>query len=271
MAAVTHIKHDSAARIRDVLVNALGTENVPHQWQIFMRAVRRQLPFLSRGRPSQKEVNESVIGVLGFKSWRAMCEAPVENGGLGLNWSKWRQWSRAFAIVENHPGLHDAPLTAAEINRLYSEAQAASESMPADMAAIEAFQERQAEHKKSARAEAQTELKRRVEELENSLSATRKALTHQEGSLMELRQQLSAAQTAAQKEAESRHTVEQELQQALIDLRELQTAHERMEGSKIQSDETNRQLQQQNQELKRALDEYQSRGLLERILAVFSP
>ena len=166
MSTITHIHHDSAARIRDILVHALGTENVPHQWQIFMRSVRAQLPMLSRGRPSQKEVQASVIGVLGFTSWKAMCEAPIEDGGLGLSWSKWRQWSRAYAVVERHPGLRNAPLTAAQVNRLHAEAQSADEPMPSTMEEVEAFEARQAERKQAAREETQADLRARVEALE---------------------------------------------------------------------------------------------------------
>lgn len=272
MQRITHIRSDEARRVHAALVAALGTETNPAQWMTFMRTVREHLPdVLSRGRPSKAAIESSPIGALGFSSWRAMCEAPVEDGGLGLPWSQWRQWSRAWAVVQQHPALNGAPLTAAQVNRLYAEAQSADEPMPGDMAAIEAFQARQAERKQAAREETQTALKQRVEALEADLAASREAQARTEGVVAELREQLAAAQGQQAQEAEARRSAEEERQQALTDLRALQQAHEQLQGSLAQADGTNRQLQQANRQLQEELDEYRHRSLLGRILAVFSP
>lgn len=265
MSTITHIHHDSAARIRDILVHALGTETIPHQWQIFMRSVRRELPMLaSRGRPTQQQVQGSIIGALGFQSWREMCETPTADGGLGLNWSKWRQWSRAYAVVDNNPGLRNAPLTAAEINKLYADARAAGEEMPGDMDAVEAFQTRQAERKKAAREETQAAMKKRVEALEADLVASREEVARTNGAVAELREMLDSAQLAL---AEA----EQEKRQALLDLRSLQQVYEQTSKSMSQADEYAERMMRLNQSLQRELDEYRNRGFFQRLRDVFSP
>ena len=272
MQRITHIRSDEARRVHAALVAALGTETNPAQWMTFMRTVREHLPdVLSRGRPSKAAIESSPIGALGFSSWRAMCEAPVEDGGLGLPWSQWRQWSRAWAVIQQHPALDGAPLTAAQVNRLHSEAQSADEPMPANMDEIEAFQARQAERKAAARAETQAAMQERLEALEADIAASREEAAHTAGVVAELREQLAAAQAQQAEETEARRSAEQERQQALQDLRALQQAHEELQGSLAQADETNRRLQQVSHQLRQELDEYRNRSLLGRILAVFSP
>lgn len=171
MATVIHIHADTAREIHRDLLEALGTENVPNQWMHFMASVRRHLPeVLSRGRPSRQVIEASVIGALGFGSWRAMVEAPTVEGGLGLGWSTWRQWSRAWVIIAERPALHDAPLTAAEVNRLASQAKAADLVFPADPAGVAALEARLAERRAEARANTLQGLRERIAELEQRLA-----------------------------------------------------------------------------------------------------
>lgn len=237
MASISHIHQDAAQRIRSDLLNALGTENVPNQWMHFMATVRRHLPeVLSRGRPTKQAIDASVVGALGFASWRALLEAPTDVGGLGLTWSTWRQWSRAWAIVQKHPSLEDAPLTAAEINRLHSDAKASARAMPGDMAAIEAFEAEQAERRKAAQAKTQAAMKARIEAIEAQLTASREEAARTHGTVMELQRQLDQAH---QEKTQAEH----QLQQA----------------------------QQQRQALERDLQAYQSRSLWQRLQAVFTP
>lgn len=272
MQRITHIRSDEARRVHAALVAALGTETNPAQWMVFMGTVRQHLPdVLSRGRPSKAAIESSPIGALGFTSWRAMCEAPVEDGGLGLPWSQWRQWSRAWAVVQQHPALNGAPLTAAQVNRLHAESASADEPMPADMAAVETFQERQAERKAAARAETQAAMKEQLEALEGQLTASREELARTAGAVTELREQLAAAQSRQAEEVEARKVAESELRQALTDLRALQQQHEALQGSLSQSEEAVRQLQRENQRLEAELARYRDRTLLGRILDVFWP
>lgn len=269
MPSVTHIRSDEARRIHAALADALGTEAVPNQWMVFMRTVHEHLPdVLSKGRPSKSAIEASPIGALGFTSWRAMCETPVEDGGLGLSWSTWRQWSRAWAVLLQNHRLQNAPLTAAEVNRIAAEAKAAGESMPHDMATIEAFQERQAERKAAARAETQTAMKEKLEAVEADLAASREAQARTEGSVTELRDQLANAQTRRDEAQQALERAEREKAEALRDLRSLQQQHEA-----AQADAQSRSQQQQReiQSLQQEVNRYRQRSLVERILAVFSP
>lgn len=105
---------------RSQLLDALEDARDPStHWQRFMALVHGLAPdVFSRGRPSADAIRDSFIGQAGFKSWREMLETPVEQGGLGWSWSAWRQWSRAWATLQEHPGIADAGLTPAQTNRL---------------------------------------------------------------------------------------------------------------------------------------------------------
>jgi hypothetical protein len=258
MASISHIHRDTAKRVRLDLINSLGTENVPNQWMHFMATVRQHLPeVLSRGRPTRQAIDASVIGALGFPSWRELLEAPTDAGGLGLSWSTWRQWSRAWAVVQKYPDLERAPLTAAEINRLHSDAKAASVAMPTDMAAVEAFWEEQEKRREIARAETHTALKVRVEALEASLSASREEAAHTHGTVIELRRQIDQAQID-RKQAEQRLTAAQQRQREL-------------EEKTTQLQEQLQRSQRDNQRLSEELRARRNRSFWQRVQEVFSP
>ena len=71
-----------------------------------MAMVRRHLTeVLSKGRPSRQAIEASVIGALGFSTWRGLLEAPVDQGGLALSWSTWR------AVVPGLGGSRRTPST----------------------------------------------------------------------------------------------------------------------------------------------------------------
>lgn len=251
MRSVTHIRSDEARRVHAALVAALGTETVPNQWMLFMAAVREQLPaVLSRGRPSKRDIAASPIGALGFSTWREMCEAPVEQRGLGLSWSTWRQWSRAWSVVQQHPSLERAPLTAAEVNRLANEAKATKEPMPTDMEGVEAFKQRQSERKAAARAETHTALKSRLEALQADLEAGKKEVAQTNGVINELRRQLTQLEKQLADEKKQRNHAQWQM---------------------VQLETLNKQLQEHNQALEEELGEYQHRGFLTRLRDVFSP
>lgn len=150
----------SAASIaHDELLAALGTENNPAQWMIFMEAVTRLLPaVLSSGRPSRETIERCAIGQLGFKSWKEMIEAPINDGGLGWNISAWKSWRRAWAVIEAHPWLRNEPLTSSEVIQLSLKVKEAANSddrgsiipdwFPENMAEAERFlSARRAENK----------------------------------------------------------------------------------------------------------------------------
>ena len=231
MQPVTHIRSDEARQIHARLIAALGTETVPNQWMIFMRTVREQLPsVLSQGRPPKAAIAASPIGALGFDTWRSMCEAPVEKKGLGLPWSTWRQWSRAWAVIQEHPNLEQAPLTAAEVNRLATEAKSAGEPMPGDKTTVEAFKKRQEERKAAARIETHAALKSRLEALQADLAAAREEITQSSGVITELRRQLAQVEQQLADEKTARNEAQWQMVQLESQVTSLQERNAYLEG-----------------------------------------
>ena len=131
MEPVTHINQKTNKQVYDTLLSALGTSNVPHQWQIFMCTVREELPdILSDGRPKTDYIKKSAIGALGFKSWKEFVDTKVENGGLGLTYSTWRQWSRAWSVIRDLPEYTDSKYSPNEINSMYTKCKNSDEEYP---------------------------------------------------------------------------------------------------------------------------------------------
>lgn len=188
------------------LVAALGTENVPGQWMIFMEAVTRLLPdVLSSGRPTSEAIDRSVIGQLGFKSWTAMIEAPQEAGGLAWNVSAWKAWRRAWATVQAYPWLRDAGLTSSEVNTL---AQESKDEFPASLEAYEELKKGRKDAAEKRRTESVAALKLKAEEsekrviqaqatiaaLETQLEKARGEFRNQGELIADLKNQLKEAQ-----------------------------------------------------------------------------
>lgn len=106
-----HLK--KATKAHEELLLSLGTENNPSQWIVFMNTVKEHLPFLfESGRPTKTQIENSIIGYLGFSSWSKMIAAPTESGGLAWNVNSWKLWSKAFKHVNEYPYLANMDLTA---------------------------------------------------------------------------------------------------------------------------------------------------------------
>jgi len=120
------------------MVRMLGTESAGG-WLYFMHYAHRQLHGIidSRGKASAERIRESFIGRAGFSGWFEMIEAPISEGGLGWNISKWKQWQRAFRLVRSNPYLEQLDLTPSQINTLYNETKP---EFPTDLAGYEAHQ-----------------------------------------------------------------------------------------------------------------------------------
>lgn len=177
MTQISWLTPRDAQEAHQELVQALGTENNPAQWMIFLEAVTRLLPdVLSSGRPSTEAIKRSVIGQLGFTSWRAMIEAPTAEGGLGWNWSAWVAWRRAWKVVQEWPYLRDLPLTAAQINRIHQATKDRPEGFPESAAALEAWEVEQKEQRQEQRAVSVETLKNQIADLESQLKETTRAL-----------------------------------------------------------------------------------------------
>lgn len=143
--APTQLVPVAAREARSALLAALGTGHIAQQWMIFMETVTLYLPdILSDGRPSKAAISRSVIGLHGFTSWKEMIEADIADGGFGWNHHTWKEWRRAWGVVQEFPWLRHEHLTYSEINavaRKIKAAQKADEQFqpPANMAEATAF------------------------------------------------------------------------------------------------------------------------------------
>ncbi|MFK0573023.1 hypothetical protein [Endozoicomonas sp.] len=100
------------------LITALGSENNPSQWLEFMAAMHELLPeILTVGKPSKNTIEKSLVGRLGFPSWRAMLEAPKEEYGLGWTKAGWDSFKRAWNTVSKYPYLKSMSFSAGYINK----------------------------------------------------------------------------------------------------------------------------------------------------------
>lgn len=152
------------------LIEALGTENNPAQWLLFMQAVTKLLPeILKKGRPTAEAINKSVIGQLGFSSWQAMLEAPVSAGGLGWNVSAWRAWRRAWGVVQANQWLLEAGLTSSEVNTLATEQK--GENFPKSLEEFEALKEGRSAALEHAKANSLTKLKQQLKDAQTAAQA----------------------------------------------------------------------------------------------------
>lgn len=209
----------SAIDAHKQLVSALGTENSPDQWMLFMETVTRLLPeVLSSGRPSKEAIASSAIGQLGFTSWKAMIEAPSDIGGLNWNWSAWRAWRRAWTVVQAYPWLRAEPMTASEIYTISQDCKRDGLSFPASAQELEASRtasREAAEQRKADTAKAQRE---RADKAEALVVELRTQLAAATGRAAALAEQQTASEARAQELARQIGQQTQEIEQLKKDL-----------------------------------------------------
>lgn len=176
---------------RTELLETLGAES---SWLDFMQRVTRLLPeVLSPGRPSAAAIRDSLIGQLGFSSWAAMIEAPVEAGGLGWNLSAWRAWRRAWAVVQEYPWLLQAGLSSSEINTLAQECKRDGRPFPESAEALEALREARRSAQETRRGESIAQAAARAERAQIEAQEARNALLEARADVNALRAQLQVA------------------------------------------------------------------------------
>lgn len=162
---ITQITVEQDKNDRDILLEALGTENNPTQWLNFMDAVMSVLSVvLRRGRSSKQDIEQSLIGRLGFTSWRQMIETPVSENGLAWNWSGWVAWRRAYKIVQEYDYLRTLELTANAVVVLDQEAKKDEIEFPADLEEFEAWRKARDDDKSKKQAQTISKLKKQLED-----------------------------------------------------------------------------------------------------------
>jgi len=200
------------------LLAALGTETNPAQWMVFMGAVTRRLPdVLSSGRPTKEAIQRSAIGQLGFTSWQAMVEAPVDASGLGWNFSGWKAWRRAWTVVQAYPWLRDQPFTSSEVNAIALECKAQNAPFPQSLDDLNAMREARADAKAKAKAESHQGLTERAERAEKGLADAVASVSALSAQVKHLEAQLATAIGQVAEQAEAIGTLRAEKAQAIQD------------------------------------------------------
>lgn len=200
------------------LLAALGTENNPNQWMYFMGAVTRRLPdVLTSGRPTKEAIQRSAIGQLGFTSWQAMIEAPVEASGLGWNFSGWKAWRRAWTLVQAYPWLRHEPLTASEVNTIALDCKRDGVQFPSSAGELEAFREARKIAQETKRAESVQSLTQRAETAEKGVQAATAQLASVSDQLAQVQAQLATALGQVAQQAEAIGTLKAEKSQVETD------------------------------------------------------
>jgi hypothetical protein len=70
----------------------------------------QNIPFLGKhGTPSNHEIQYSLVGQQGFKSWKAFIEH------LGWSYDKWKKWRKAYSIVIKYPYLRELQVSMSAI------------------------------------------------------------------------------------------------------------------------------------------------------------
>ena len=153
------------------LLTALGSENEPGQWFVFVKTVKEILPFVSVGRPSYELVEPSVIGRKGFASWKVMVAAPKEDGGFNTPYNTWKKWSEAAEFIFKHPYLEQLRLKQGGIKRLRDKFNAADIEFPTSIDELEDAERQHAEYLAQSKAIDIKALKDNIVALEQQLLA----------------------------------------------------------------------------------------------------
>ena len=166
---VTHINFAEAKAVHGRLIEALGTENNPGQWLVFVKLVKELLPFVGRGRPTKSEIENSVIGQYGFSGWGKMVQAPVEDGGFNIPLNTWNKWSQADEFICQYPYLESMNLSQSGVKALKDRFK--NVEFPKSVEELEVAEVELKKQKASDEAEKVSSLKSRVLELEQQLVA----------------------------------------------------------------------------------------------------
>ncbi|MGF1685043.1 hypothetical protein [Photobacterium minamisatsumaniensis] len=172
---VTQLTPQSAQVAHKELLESLGSENNPQQWMIFMDAVDKHIPEMSsKGRLSAQTIERSLIGQLGFKSWKEYVESPLKSGGLNWSIGGWNSFRRAWTIVKDYPFLRQEEIKAGWLNALANELKKNEIEFPKTKRELEEIQNQKADKKAENKNSQLNEANEKIAELEEAVNKHRK-------------------------------------------------------------------------------------------------
>lgn len=155
------------------LVDLLGSES-GNRWIEFMDEIKKELSqILRKGKPRKEDIEASIIGRSGFKSWAEMVNAPAEAGGLSWNLATFDSWRRAYSLVEAHPFLREYEFSASQINTFYRETKP---DFPNSQESLDTFLAARSDSQESLRLNSLKDAQKRADELERELIGVRQTL-----------------------------------------------------------------------------------------------
>lgn len=182
MTNITQLVRPELKRNHQRLVDALGSENNPSQWMIFMETCEELIPtVMTSGRPTEKSIQSSMIGQLGFDSWKAMIEAPTNQNGLGWKWEGWRSFRRAWTVVSKNPYLKDMDLKAGWINSAVASIKRNGDEFPATREDFDIYQQQESERAKTRKENSVVGLKQEIMDLKSQINTLQQDLAKQTG------------------------------------------------------------------------------------------
>lgn len=155
------------------LVELLGSES-GSRWIEFMDELNAELGhILRRGKPKAADIENSMIGRLGFGSWAEMVQAPTEAGGLSWNLATFDSWRRAYSVVQKYAFLREYEFSASQINTFQRETKP---NFPDSQDALDAFLAARNDSQESLRLNSLRDAQKRADELKAELIEVRQTL-----------------------------------------------------------------------------------------------
>lgn len=178
------------------LLLALGSENNPGQWMVFMETVERLLPELSeKGRLTQDALNRTFIGQLGFGSWKEYVEADA-----GLSWKigGWNAYRRAWTALKSAPYLREMDVKAGWVNSMSRSLAKEDREFPQTREEFDALVEEREQQKLEEKESQKSALLEKIELLEKSLADSKAEMTEFKAKAQQADLALKAAKNEAQ-------------------------------------------------------------------------
>lgn len=147
---VTKLLPENLKAAHNEILAALGSENNPSQWMEFCEVIDRHIPELkTQGRLSNQNIKSSLIGKLGFSSFKEYLETPTGKGGLGWSSGGWNAYRRAWNIVEEYPYLRNLDIKSGWLNAFANKLRKAEIEFPASLEEYNSIQDSIAEERAS--------------------------------------------------------------------------------------------------------------------------
>ena len=174
---VTQLVPESAQSAHNEILISLGSENNPRQWMEFCETIDKYIPEMSsKGRMSNKEIKQSLIGKLGFDSFKSYIETDINKGGLGWSSGGWNSYRRAWSLVKKHPYLRQLEIKSGWLNAFANKCKKDEIEFPATIEAYNEIQENKTEARENNKDAKLDDQAKRIVEQDNLLEIQSKEI-----------------------------------------------------------------------------------------------